>query len=414
MPIFKEIPPTAGWAFRLHDLIAMLSKSKRSTIEKDFKGYLAVPYAALTYSGTAALYIILEAVKKISPKRTVIIPSYVCPLVAIAAQRAGFSLEICDIKGSNFDFDYSKLEKICERNPDIAAIVAVHLGGVPVNIDNVKAISKKYDALLIEDCAHALGSVYFSNNSGKQVKCGTLGDFSFFSLCRGKGLSIYEGGMLIVNNEACKEEVKTSIQSAEYKNYFSEIFKIFELIGYWIFYRPQLFWFVFKMPQIFWSLNKRKEKAFGEEYDINFDTHNVSLMRNIFGHMSFYRLETEISAQRAKAAYYIKHLSQINGIKIIEESSGNISAYPFVVLIFDDPKKRDAVLKRLDKLGLGASLVYLNSICEYSYLNNISCTYGHDNASELSRRQMTLSTNSFLKGSDLQAIIGVIKEELAS
>ncbi len=270
MTIFKEIQPTSGWPFRINDLF---SKCATGSLEEDFKNYFGVANLYITYSGTAALYLILESLKKISPKKTIIIPSYVCPLVALAAQKSGLRIKVCDISKDSFDFDYDGLKAICSLDSDILAIVAVHLGGIALEFDKINEIAETYKIFTIEDCAHALGAKY------EEKKCGTLGDFSFFSLCRGKGLTIYEGGVLVVNRKEHAEIIKNTVKQIVHKNYFSEIIKIIELFGYWIFYRPQLFWFVFKLPQIFWNLGKNQVKAFGEEYDTDFDTHSVSGFR---------------------------------------------------------------------------------------------------------------------------------------
>lgn len=415
MPIFKEIPPTAGWAFSPRDLAAFFSKPKCSNLESDFKGYLNVPYARLTYSGTAALYMIFESIKKLSPRRTVVMPSYVCPLVALAATRAQLKIEVCDINKNCFDYDCGALEKVCERNKDIAAIVIVHLGGIPICVDKIISIAKKCNILTIEDCAHALGAEYiYESDRDKQKKCGGFGDFSFFSLCRGKGLSIYEGGILVVNNKKYIVTVDAIVETMARKNYLSEAFKIFELFGYWLFYRPQLFWFVFKLPQIFWKVSKKEARAFGEEYDTGFDIHKVSGMRNRLGHISFYRLEKEIAGQRSKALYYIKELGGLRGITIIQENTGSRATYPFLVLLFNDSSKRDLALKRLERLGVGVSLVYLNPICDYNYLKETFSHCAYENASYLSKRQLTLSTNSFLKNKDLKTVTEVLKEIAAS
>jgi len=314
MPIFKEIPPTSGWPFHIKDLF---SKSAAGSLENDFKNYLNAGELYITYSGTAALYLIFESLKKISPRKTIIIPSYVCPLVALAAQKAGLRIKVCDINKDNFDFNYDKLKALCLEDGDILAIVAVHLGGIALDFDRIKEIAQVHKIFTIEDCAHALGAKY------KEKKCGTLGDFSFFSLCRGKGLTIYEGGVLVVNRKEHSEIVANTLKQIVHKNHFSEIIKIAELFGYWMFYRPELFWFVFKLPQIFWNLGKNQAKAFGEEYDTNFDTHSVSGFRKSLGHKSFYRLEKEIQQQREKALLYIEALRAVNGIKIIQENAFN-------------------------------------------------------------------------------------------
>ncbi len=176
MGILREIPPTAGFPLYAKDFLSIcLQKNREGTLEEDFRRYLNVPYAKLTYSGTAAFYLILESLKKVSAKKTVIIPSFVCPLLPLAIHRAGLRVKVCDINKDNFNFDSPKLEALCLNN-DILAIVPVHLAGIPVDFEGIKQIAKDRRIFIIEDCAQALGAAY------KDKKAGTVGDFSFFSV----------------------------------------------------------------------------------------------------------------------------------------------------------------------------------------------------------------------------------------
>ncbi|MCX5681501.1 MAG: DegT/DnrJ/EryC1/StrS family aminotransferase, partial [Candidatus Omnitrophica bacterium] len=284
MNIFREIPPTAGFPIWFKDFF---SKRKPGTLEQDFQAYLKVPYAAITYSGTAALYFILETIKKFSDKTTVIVPSFVCPLVPLAVVRAGLKVEVCDIQSGRFDYDQDELEKICRDNKNILAVVTVHLAGIPVDLTSVGAITKKYGVFLVEDCAQALGAEY------KGQRVGTFGDFGFFSLCRGKGLTIYEGGVAVCQPNYILA-LKETISVLEKRDFFSEALKIIELFGYAIFYRPLLFWFVFTLPQIFWQNRQDSARAMGEYATQDFPTHQVSGFRKSLGHAFFYHLNEEI------------------------------------------------------------------------------------------------------------------------
>ncbi|MDD5774297.1 MAG: nucleotide sugar aminotransferase, partial [bacterium] len=84
MSVFREIPPTAGFPLYVKDLLSFLKRdSYLFTLEADFKSYHNSPYAWVTCSGTAGLYLISESLKSLSGRKTVIIPSYICPSVAL-------------------------------------------------------------------------------------------------------------------------------------------------------------------------------------------------------------------------------------------------------------------------------------------------------------------------------------------
>lgn len=405
MSIFREIPPTAGLPLYFKDVI-FKKGTEAGSLENDFKGYLHSAYTAITYSGTAALYLILESLKELSGKKRVVIPSYICPLVPLAVKRAGLEVEVCDIAEEGFNFNLAELEKICSGNNDILAIIPAHLGGIPLNFEPVEKLAKKYGIFTVEDCAQSLGAAY----RGKRA--GALGDFSFFSLCRGKGLTIYEGGVIVAHKEAHANLINRKIKELVKEDFFSEGMKVLELLGYALFYRPQLFWFVYQLPQLFWKLQGKSFKAAMEEFTPDFPIHAVSRIRKNIGRAAFSRLEGEINQQREKADYYIKGLQDIKGINVVKEPPNCRATYPYLTVLFDEPQARNRALRIFRNLGLGVSTIYLLAITEYPYLKGIVPEKICPAASALSQRHLTLSTSTFLKEKDLAFILERIKKVL--
>ncbi|MDD5595884.1 MAG: DegT/DnrJ/EryC1/StrS family aminotransferase [Candidatus Omnitrophica bacterium] len=402
MSIFREIPPTAGFPIYWGDLLPLLKFPKYAYgLEDDFKKYLPVNYARTAYSGTAAFYFILEGLKELSSKKTVIIPSFICPLVPLAIARAGLKVEVCDIVRDSFNFDLKQLEGQCCRE-DVLAVVPAHLAGLPLEFIPLEKIARKYGIFIIEDCAQSLGASY----QGKKV--GTLGDFGFFSLCRGKGLTIYEGGLLTAKEQAHAELIEGRIRELVKKDYFSEGLKILELFGYALFYRPFAFWFIFSLPQIFWKLRGNKLRAMIEDFNQDFATHEVSQLRKSIGHLSFYRLDEEIKRQREKADYYLEGLKGIKGVRAIKESGCGQGTYPFLTLLFDDPVKRNRFLDTYENCGLGVSIIYTSVVSGYSYLKEVVPQKAFPAGSFLAERHLTLSTSTFLKRKDQDRLLEII------
>ncbi|MFM9987034.1 DegT/DnrJ/EryC1/StrS family aminotransferase [Flavobacterium sp.] len=80
------------------------------------------------------------------------------------------------------------------------AIIAVHLYGMPYKIEEIQAISSKYQIPILEDSAEALGSSY------KGQKCGTFGEISVLSFNGNKIITTSGGGALVTKNEKIKEK----------------------------------------------------------------------------------------------------------------------------------------------------------------------------------------------------------------
>ena len=405
MSLTREIPPTAGWPITIRSLISpFFKRCPKGLLEEDFKKYLNAPCVLLTYSGTAAFYLILESIKKLSGRKTVIIPAFVCPLIPLAIKRAGLKIMPCDINQDNFDFDINKLQKICSEEKDILAILTVHLAGIPLELGTIKNIAKKNSIFIIEDCAQSLGAEY------QNKKTGSIGEFAFFSLCRGKGLTIYEGGLAVANLPEHAPLLEGTAKKILHRDTLSECLKIAELFAYSIFYRPALFWFAFRLPQIFWQMCNNPIKAMGEYFKPDFPVHKVSAFREYIGHLGFPYLNEEITRQREKTDYYLKALRDLSGIKPITELLKTRASYPYLTLVFNTPEKRNSALSVFKDSGLGISQVYLHAINDYVYLKDIIPDTDCVHAQTIAERTITLSTSSFLNNVDLDNIIKKLKQ----
>ncbi len=181
MSIFRDIPPTAGLPLSARELAAAYrSRHTGGLLARDFQNFLGAPHAAVTCSGTSALYIICEALKELSPKRTILVPSFICPLVALAIGRAGFFIEPYDVGLRDFNGDAGRVAAACAANSDIGTILINHLGGIPCDPARFEQTIRDYGLFVIEDCAQSFGALH----KGRPV--GTLGDFSFLQPCRGQ------------------------------------------------------------------------------------------------------------------------------------------------------------------------------------------------------------------------------------
>ena len=404
MAIFREIPPTAGFALRAKDLLSVFSAARDDgALERDFTQYLRAGYARITCSGTAAFYLILEALKERSEKRTVVIPSFVCPLIPLAVKRAGMKARVCDITGRDFNYSHDELEAVCAKDKDIVALLAVHLGGVPVDFDRIAAACKRHGIFTIEDCAQSLGAEY------KGRKTGTLGDAAFFSLSRGKGITTYEGGAIVTDKKELWPAIDRAMARLVTYDKAGEAWLLALLFGYWLFYRPLLFWPVFRLPQRFWNWKGDRVKAAAEDFSMDFPVRRMSGARQAVGHSQFHRLDGEIKKQREKAASLIQGLKKIKGVSVIEEEKGSMASYPYLTITFEDTKRRARALAALEGSGMGGSFVYAMAIADYGYLSGIVADENCRNGRSIAESSITLSTSAFLGAGDIETVLDIIE-----
>ena len=96
-----------------------------------------------------------------------------------------------------------------------AAIVVVHLYGMPARMDEIMAIASRYGIAVVEDAAEALGSEF----DGK--KCGTIGDYGVLSFNGNKIITTSGGGALICPDKTAADRVKfLSTQARENRPYY--------------------------------------------------------------------------------------------------------------------------------------------------------------------------------------------------
>ncbi|HEX2531762.1 MAG TPA: DegT/DnrJ/EryC1/StrS aminotransferase family protein [Burkholderiaceae bacterium] len=98
-----------------------------------------------------------------------------------------------DIDATTRNIDLDQVEAAI--TPRTKAIIPVHMAGLPVDMDKLYAIAKKYDLRVIEDAAQAIGSTW----KGRLI--GSFGDFVSFSFQANKNITTSEGGCLVVNND---------------------------------------------------------------------------------------------------------------------------------------------------------------------------------------------------------------------
>lgn len=164
--------------------------SDLKAIKQWFTSHFPTKHVTLYNSGRSALYAILRSFG-IGKGDEVIVQAFTCVAVPNSVLWAGATPVYADVD-ETYNIDPADVEKHITKRTK--AIVVQHNLGIPANLDAILTFTKKYNLLLIEDCAHALGALY----NGKRV--GSFGDAAFFSFGRDKVLSSVWGGAAIIHN----------------------------------------------------------------------------------------------------------------------------------------------------------------------------------------------------------------------
>ena len=103
-----------------------------------------------------------------------------------------------DIDPETLNMDPKKVEELCQKHPNVKAIVPVHFGGAPCDMPAIREIADRYDCVVIEDAAHGLGGRY---STGEMIgSCGNS-EMTGFSFHPVKSITTGEGGVLTTNDE---------------------------------------------------------------------------------------------------------------------------------------------------------------------------------------------------------------------
>jgi dTDP-4-amino-4,6-dideoxygalactose transaminase len=166
--------------------------------EKELGGYLGINHVAALSSGTAAIHLAL-IIGGVTNGDEVLCQSFTFSATVNPIVYQGAKPILIDSEKETWNMDPELLEKaIIERislGKKPKACIVVHLYGMPAKIVAIKSICEKYEILLIEDAAEALGS-----KVGNQ-KVGTFGQFGVFSFNGNKIITTSGGGALVSNNE---------------------------------------------------------------------------------------------------------------------------------------------------------------------------------------------------------------------
>jgi len=172
---------------------------KTIEFENAFRAYIESKFAISVNSATAALHLALNAVG-VGIGDEVIIPTNTFIATAEAVVYSGARPVLCDIEKKYHNIDVNLIEKLI--TPKTKAIIPVHFGGNPCDMDEIKKFADHFNLKIIEDAAHALPSFYRNN------KIGSFSDVVCFSFYATKPLSTGEGGMVTTNNKKIAEKVK--------------------------------------------------------------------------------------------------------------------------------------------------------------------------------------------------------------
>ncbi len=174
--------------------------TKTLQFENDFAKFHGAKHGIAVTNGTAALEVTMSALE-IGPGDEVIIPDFTFVATASAVLYAGALPVMVDVSPETYCIDATLAEAaITERTK---AIIPVHMGGHPADLDALGALAQRKGIALVEDSSHAHATEWKGRRIGTH---GTAGTFSFQS---SKLITAGEGGIIITNDAAFEKQARS-------------------------------------------------------------------------------------------------------------------------------------------------------------------------------------------------------------
>jgi len=335
--------------------------------EEDFAKYVGTKYCVALNSCTSALHLAM-CLLNVGPGDEVI----TTPLTFVSTNHAilyvGAIPVFADVQLNTGCLDPTDVEK--KITSKTKAIIVVHYGGYPADMDEFQRISQTYNVPIIEDCAHASGSVY----RGKKI--GSISAINCFSFHSVKNLSIGDGGAITTNN----------------KLYYDRLNKL-----RWLGIDKSTF---VRTEQV---MGNQIPRAYAWQYDVS-ETGFKYHMNDIMAAIGIEQLKLlgQENARRAEMVkIYRENLSEVPNIVLLDQSIDRVSSnHIFAVRA----KKRDKLIDKLKAYNIHPGVHYQrNDLYRMYSLSNLP------NVEALHSELISLPLHLMLTDEDLQKVIGVIK-----
>ena len=300
----------------------------------------------------------------------VIVPAQTHVATAHAVEYTGAKAVFADVDPITGNLTVEEIRK--KVTETIKGVILVHMAGYPCDMRAITNFCKKKNLVLIEDCAHALGTTINDVHVGNY---GISGNFSFYPT---KQITTGEGGVVISNDEKAIDKVK-------------------QLKAFGIDTPPEMR----SKPGLY------DVKGLGYNY-------RMTDFQAALGVGQMERYEENLKIRQRNGEYYTELLADIGGVSYPEYSDDN--SYFLFQVILDEQIDRDNVLIKLKENGIGVSIHYATPVPMMSYYRR---KYGFKvdefhNAVLYGAQSISLPVHSKIDEKDVRYICSILAESIES
>lgn len=251
------------------------------------------------------------------------------------------------------------LEEAFKKYPNVKAVIVVHLYGLSADMDRIVEICKEHDAVLIEDAAESLGTLY----KGKYT--GTIGDYGVYSFNGNKIITTSGGGMLVSNNEERIDKVR------------------------------------------FWSTQSRDPARHYQHSELGYNYRMSNIIAGI-GRGQLKVLDKRIQKKKYIFEYYKRELEQLDGVKMMPINEWNEPNYWLSCLTLNGKVKPIDIIEALEADNIESRPIWKPMHMQPFYKD---CDYiGGDVSNKIFENGICLPSDTKMTDEDLARVVNNIRK----
>lgn len=289
---------------------------KVAEFEKVVADYVGAKYAVAVSNGTAALHVACLAAAIEEDDEVITTPN---TFVASAncALYCGAKPVFADIDPVTYNIDPVDIRR--KINDKTRAIIPVHFTGQPCEMDEIHAIAKKHNLIVIEDAAHALGAVY----KGRMI--GNISDMTTMSFHPVKHITTGEGGVITTNDAKLYEKLL-----------------LFRTHG------------ITREPSL---LEKNEGGWYYEQLELGFN-YRITDFQCALGISQMKKIDRFVARRREIAKRYDEAFAGLKGIVTPAQAEGCNNSYHLYVIQVESMPRKEA-FDKLRAAGIGVNVHYI-------------------------------------------------------
>ena len=341
--------------------------------EAAFARFLDVKHAIAVTNGTAALHL-AHHVMDIGPGDEVIVPSLTFIATANSVLYTGATPVFSDVTGTHdFNIDPDDIER--RITPRTKGIAVLHYAGYPADMDRIQSIARRHGLYVVEDAAHAPGSMY------KGRKLGTIGDVGCFSFFPNKNMSTGEGGLVVTNDDRLAERIRRARSHS--------------------------------MTSLTWDRVRGHANSY-DVLDLGFN-YRIDEVRAAMGHAQLERLESNNNRRKVLMEKYLTGLLECSMIKVPFEPADGTFAFHLCPLLLAEEVDRAVFMSGMKERGIQTSIHYPPVHLFSYYIDRFGFQEGMLPVTEMiTGREVTLPLYPGMSEGDVCRVVTALEETIAA